>query len=390
MGTLQVYILLGLLSIFFSTSGCLVESDTGTESGSTVVTEPTPGITPPPVDPNRTICDPFKTNSPQARDRGLVGNLLYLTPDQPRYSTVTDYISNAAIIEASIYLDRIYTPTRPFDRGFFTQSGSLVQTVDGNTLYEYFALRMESQIQLAANENPGLYQLALMADDGALLKIPDGNGGQKILVNDDGTHPTKFACATEPVYLDHNTKIPIVLEYYQGPRFHISLVAMWRPWPDGINDTNPVNDSYCGRSGNSLFFDSTKDPVVAKTPFYELLSRNWKVLENENYYFPDQAVNPCVPTEEPLSISSFSISGIARDRVTLTWVTNIAASSQGESKNVTTGIITQTATDSALVQSHSLTITGLSPNTLYSVKALSTSTGGQNAFSDERAFRTPR
>lgn len=390
MGTIRSFLILGLFSVFFVISGCLVGSDTGTESGSTVVTEPAPGITSPAADPTRTICDPFKTNSPQARDRGLVGNLLYLTPDQPRYSTVADYINNAAIAEANIYLDRVYAPTRPFDRGFYTQSGNLVQTIDGNTLYEYFALRMESQIQLAANESPGLYQLALMADDGALLKIPDGIGGEKILVNDDGTHPTKFACATEPVYLDHNTKIPIVLEYYQGPRFHISLVAMWRPWPDGVNDTNPVNDPYCGKSGNSLFFDSTKDPVVAKTAFYELLSRNWKVLENENYYFPDQAINPCVPTEEPLAISSFSISGIARDRVTLTWITNIAASSQGESKNVTTGIITQTGIDQALVQSHSLTITGLSPNTLYSVKALSTSAGGQNAFSDERAFRTPR
>lgn len=391
MGTLRVFLVkLVLLATLFAVSGCLIESDTGTESGSTVVTEPTPGATLPLADPNRTICDPFKTNSPQARDRGLVGNLLYLTPEQPRYTNITDYMNNAAIADVTLYLDRIFTPTRPFDRGFYTQSGNLVQTLDGNTLYEYFAVRVESQIQLAANENPGMYQLALLADDGAVLKIPDGNGGQKIIVNDDGTHPTKFACATEPVYLDHNTKIPAILEYYQGPRFHIALVAMWRPWPDGITDTNPVNDAFCGRSGNALFFDSTKDPVVPKTPFYELLARNWKVLENENYYFPEQTVNPCMPTEEALAISSFSISGVLRNQVTLTWVTNIESTSQGESKNVATGAIAQTAVDPTLVQNHSLTITGLAPNTLYSVKALSTSAGGQSAFSDERAFRTPR
>ena len=391
MGTLLVLALrLVLVTAFLTVCGCLIESDTATESGSTVVTDPSPGGTPPLSDPNRTICDPFKTNSPQARDRGLVGNLLYLTPDQPRYTKVSDYMNNAAVADVTLYLDRIFTPTRPFDRGFYTQSGNLVQTEDGNTLYEYFAVRVSSQIQLASNESPGLYQLALLADDGAVLKIPDGLGGEKIIVNDDGTHPTKFACATEPVYLDHDTKIPMTLEYYQGPRFHIALVAMWRPWPDGVVDTNPVNDAFCGRSGNSLFFDSTKDPVVAKTPFYELLSRNWKVLENENYNFPEQTENPCMPAEEPLAISGFSISGVTRTQVTLTWVTNVDSTSQGESKVVATGAITQTSLDPTLVRNHTVTITGLLPNTLYSVKALSTTPGGQSAFSDERAFRTPR
>lgn len=388
--TLKVSFIIGMLSIFSLLTGCLVESDSATESGSTVIVVPTPDAQMPLQDPARTICDPFRTNAPQSQDNGLVGNLFYLTNDQPRYSTVTDYINNAVVADATIYLDRIYTPTRPFDRGFYTQSGTLVQTINGDTLYEYFGIRMESQIQLASNESPGLYQLALLADDGALLKIPDGLGGEKIIVNNDGTHPTKFACATEPVFLDHNTRIPINFEYYQGPRFHISLVAMWRPWPDGINDINPINDPYCGRSGNSLFFDSTKDPVVAKTAFYELLTRNWKVLENENYFFPEQTVNPCMPAEEPLVITGFSVTNISRTSATLTWTTNIAATSQGESKNVSTSVVTATTLDSTLVQIHSLNITGLNPNTLYAVRALSTTPSGQNAASDERAFRTPR
>lgn len=370
-------------------SGCLVLDDTGsgTESGSNVVADPSQQ---PSFDPTRTICDPFKTNSPQAQDRGLFGNLLYLTDDQPRYATVSDYINNAHIADALIYLDRLFTPTRPFDRGFYTQSGDLVTNINGTTLYEYFALRLQAQLQLAANENPGYYQLAVLADDGALLKIPDGNGGERIIVDNDGTHPTKMACATEPIYLDRDTKIPMIMEYYQGPRYHISLVAMWRPWPDGVNDTNPVNDYYCGRQGNSLYFDSTKDPVESKTAFYELLSRNWKVLENENYFFPQQEVNPCVPAEETLAISAYSITNIQRDRVTLVWTTNVASTSQGESKNVSTNVITPSNIDTNLVQSHSLTITGLLPNTLYAVRAISTTPGGQTAYSDERAFRTPR
>lgn len=69
----------------FAVTGCLTEPGTGTESGSTVVSEPdsTPPQSPS-ADPERTVCDPFKTNSPQARDRGLIGNLFYLSDDQPR------------------------------------------------------------------------------------------------------------------------------------------------------------------------------------------------------------------------------------------------------------------------------------------------------------------
>ncbi|AZZ35523.1 hypothetical protein CIK05_01470 [Bdellovibrio sp. qaytius] len=375
----------------FLISGCLTESGSGTESGSTVVSNPDP--TPPSspqADPERTVCDPFKTNSPQARDRGLVGNLFYLSDDQPRYGNIADFMDNAHVAEANIYLDRLFIPTRPFDRGFFTQSGTLVTNSDGNTLYEYFGMHMESQLQLAANEPAGYYQLATLADDGALLKVPDGNGGWKIIVNNDGTHATRMACATEPIYLDHNTKIPMIMQYYQGPRYHISLVSMWRPWPDGVSNTNAVNDQYCGQSGNSLFFDSTKDPVESQPAFSELLSRDWKVLENANYSFPDQAVNPCVPTEQPLAISNFTVSNIARDRATLNWTTNIPATSQGWYKNITTSVSATTALDSTLVQTHTLTITGLAANTLYNVKSLSTTPGGQNAVSDERAFKTPR
>ncbi|MES2803781.1 MAG: fibronectin type III domain-containing protein [Bdellovibrionota bacterium] len=390
MSTLRnLTIILSLSLSAFFISGCLTES--GTESGSTVVIAPDP--TPPAsaqTDPERTVCDPFKTNSPQARDRGLVANLFYLSDDQPRYNNIADFMENAHVAEANIYLDRLFIPTRPFDRGFYTQSGTLVTNANGNTLYEYFGMHLESQLQLAPNEPAGYYQLAVLADDGALLKIPDGNGGFKTIVDNDGTHATKMACATEPVYLDHNTKIPMIMQYYQGPRYHVSLVSMWRPWPDGVSNTNAVNDPYCGRSGNSLFFDSTKNPVEAKASFYELLSRDWKVLENANYNFPNQAVNPCVPTEEPLTITNFTISNILRDRATLNWTTNIPSTSQGWYKNISTSVSGTTSVDSTLVQTHSLTITGLAPNTLFSVKAISTSPGGQNAISDERAFKTPR
>ena len=106
MGTLRVVLLLNILWMSIALTGCLGEL-TGSESGSTVVGAPNPSGT---FDASRTVCDPFKTNSQQARDRGLVGNLVYLTNDQPRYSNVEDYVNHAVVAPVTIYLDRLYTP----------------------------------------------------------------------------------------------------------------------------------------------------------------------------------------------------------------------------------------------------------------------------------------
>lgn len=377
-------ILLLLLSTTALTS-CLMDQVSGTESGTTAVGSPTDDIS----KMERTICDPFHTDSQQNRERGLFGSLYYLTPDQPRYSSVDDYINHGHAANAEIYLDRLFVPTRPSDRPFYTQAGTPITNNDGSTIYKDFAVRLQAQVQLAANENPGYYQLAVISNDGAVLKVSDGEGGFKTIVNNDGEHPAAFACATEPVYLDRNTKLPITLDYFQGDGGHISLVTVWRPWP---SDPNAVSghDSYCGRQGNGLFFKFSENPVTPHKAFYEMLAQNWKVLENENYYFPEQTSNPCAPKEETLAITGYSISGVGRDRVTLTWTTNIPSTSQGWGKNVSSGVSFTTSVEPTLVQNHSLTITGLAPNTLYSVKAISTSPNGQSVSSDERAFRTPR
>lgn len=392
MWTFQRYIL--ILSMIFTVltiSGCLVTPDVGSESGTTVVSEPNPNPMP---YPEKIVCDPFNTTLSQSREQGLTGKLYYLSDDQPRYKNMTDFFMNAQVADANIFLDRLFIPNLPFKGAFYTQAGSLITTADGSPLSKYFGMQIESELQLAPNQPAGYYQLAMIADDGAILKIPDGDGGYKTLVDNNGNHATKMACANEPVYLDQNTRVPIIMQYYQGPRYHVSLVSMWRPWPDGVTNTDPVNDAYCGRSGNGLFFDSTKNPIKPKDPFYELLSRNWKVLENTNYKIPHQEVNYCVspeqPTEETLVISGFTISNVLRDTATLNWTTNIPSTSQVWYYNTTTSVSETTVLDSIPVQTHSVTITGLAPNTLYSVKALSTTLGGQSITSDELAFKTPR
>lgn len=380
-----VCVLTGLF-LFLNLTACL-ESGSGTEAGTDVVANPAPTL-PPLTTPERTVCDPFNSGI-SARDRGLVGNLVYLEDDQPRYSDVKSYIDNGTPIQSTLYFDQLFVPTRAFDLGFYTQDGTLVTNQNNQPIYEYFGLRLESQLTLAANEPAGWYQLASLADDGAIISIKNTDGTLTKIVDNDGTHSTKMACSSKSVYLDHSTKLPIVIEYYQGPRYHISLVVMWRPVPDGIDPTLPAVDTECGKSGNGRYFDSTKIPSAPTTNYYNLLTRGWKPLTNENYYFPEQASNPCA-VEDPLLITSFAINSTTRTSVTISWTSSLPATTKAEVKNVTTGAVISTTEDMTLTTSHTVTISGLTANTLYSVKGISTSAGGQTVSSNESAFRTPR
>lgn len=367
----------------------------GSEAGTNVVTEPTPNMSPL-TPPERTICDPFSTNSPAARDRGVVANMVWLDDSmpprngQPSIKKVADYFNIGNVVDSTLYFDRVFVPTRKFDMGFFTQDGSLVLNHLGQPMYEYFALHMEGQFQLGPNDVEGDYQVALLADDGAVLKVSDGAGGYRVLVDNDGEHSTKFACPTNTIHMSKDTKLPFVLEYFQGPRYHISVAVMWRLVPDGTDPAIPIADTQCGQQGNSMYWDYNVTPSQAKQPFYELLARGWKVLENENYHFPAQATNPCVPAEDPMSISTFQIVGVSRTSVSLNWTSNVRSDSQVEVRNVATGAVFRTALDPESVTDHNVVVTGLSPNTLYAFKGISVTSGGQTAISDERALRTQR
>ncbi len=374
------------LSLLITLNGCL-DAGSGSEAGTDVVANPS-DVLPPFTTPERTVCDPFNGGA-SARNRGLVGNLVYLMDDQPRYTSVHDYILNGAPIQSTLYFDKLFVPTRAFDLGFYTQDGTLITNQNNQPIYEYFGMRLESQLTLGANENPGWYELATLADDGAVISVKNSDGSLTKIVDNDGTHATKMGCASNAVYMDRDTKLPVVIEYYQGPRYHISLVVMWRPLPEGADPTAPGADLQCNRAGNSMYFDSTKVPSVPTPTYYDLLTRGWKPLGNENYYFPEQASNPCA-SEDPMLITSFAINSTTRTSVTISWLSSLPSTTKAEIKAVLSGAVVTTTEDTALSTSHTVTITGLTANTLYSVKGISTSAGGQSVSSQESAFRTPR
>jgi hypothetical protein len=384
----QIIALLVWAPIFVTQlSGCLTEGS-GNEGGTEIVGDPSNAPAPPLTPPERTLCDPFNTGG-TAADRGLVGNLVYLEDSQPRYTSARQYIENGTPVQSTIYLDKLFIPTRRFDLGFFTQDGTLVLNSNNQPLYEYFGVRMESELQIAATEPEGWYQLSTLSDDGSVVSLKNTDGSLSPLVSSDGNHPTRMGCATKSIYMTRGQKVPIVLEYYQGPRYHISMVLMWRPLPAGADPNAAVSDIQCGQQGNSMYFDYNTVPSTPTPTYYDLLTRGWKPLENENYHFPAQASNPCA-AEDIIQVSNFTIDSSTRDSVTVSWVTNVPGTSQVEVKNVISGVVVSSPLVTARTTSHTVTVSGLSSNTLYAVRGISTSAVGDTASSDERAFRTPR
>lgn len=268
-------------------------------------------INPNPVTEQGTVCDPFQNNPGYVgsnKNLGIIGDLYYLSDDQPHYSSAKQYVEYGHHVPIHLFFDQLNVPTRKFDLGFQTLSGAIIKNQNGNTLYEYFGMKLETELKLASGDAPGKYQIAILSDDGVLLEV-DETGAYDVLIDNDGVHSTRMGCATRSITLDGTHSIPMRLHYYQGPRYHISLVVLMREW---TNDPSfDPNDPSCGKQGNNLYFDYSQVPSTPQKAYLSLLSRGWKVLTYENYQLP-QAVtqNPCIlPENLKTYITKFTPSG---------------------------------------------------------------------------------
>lgn len=368
-----------LAGVVLCLAGCL--TDQVAEDGTVV------DVTPAGPDPSTYVCNPMDGDSGIVdRTQGVLGKLFYVPEGGTVYNTAAEYIANATPVDVDIYFNQLFVPTRPFDRGFVTQSGITLTAGDGvTTLYEWFGISYKGNLQLGPTDAPGAYQLAILSDDGSMMYVgPEGS--QSLVVNNDGWHSTRMGCATAPINLAAGEKLPFTLDYFQGPRFHISLVLMWRPWP-----TNPADetDPLCGSAGNSFWFDSTQDPPAPTANYDALLARGWKVVAPENLSLPGEAEeNPC---NEPAPVlSAVTISGVQRNQITVSWTTDRPATSQVVYTDAATGAVSSTPATTTLVTNHNVVVTGLTANTLYRVKGVSQSSSGRSAESAEVTLRTAR
>lgn len=370
-------IILGGMALTTILSGCL--QDQVKEGDTTADVVPIP-------DPSSFVCNPLDAGSDNlGAEQGLHAELFAADPNGPHYNTAMEYMSNATKVPVDVYFNQLFVPTRPFDRGFVTRSGNVIQTADGTTLYEWFGMRFKSELQLAADDVAGDYQVAILSDDGSVMTVGSG-ASQSVLVDNDGWHPTQMGCATIPIHLNQGEVLPFQLDYFQGPRYHISLVMMWRPWPTRAQD---VMDPLCGRNGNSMYFNYQTDPPTPTANYNALLARGWRVVTPEHFLLPrPETSNPC---NEPAPVmSQVSVINVATNSATVSWLTDRAASSQVEYVDVAGNITLRTTLDSTMNVGHSVQLTGLTANTQYNVKAISASISGRSSESAIVTFRTRR
>lgn len=243
------------------------------------------------VDPFKSVCDPMGSIAPKpTRAKGLVADLYNLPPALTSHiRKAADFQEQGRKLDARIFFTQLFIPTRRFELGFITQKGDSVKNENGGSLDEWFGLHIESAIKLDTEKKAGLYQFAILADDGATLRIDTGNGFET-LIDNDGAHQSRFGCAQKAIQLDPQKRLPIQVDFFQGPRYHIALALLYRSIPG----EGSLYDPTCGITGNDLFFDSSQTPSVPTTMWKELLKRGWKVVPADEYYLPEKVgANPC-------------------------------------------------------------------------------------------------
>ncbi len=333
---------------------------------------------------NKMVCDPLSGGQTTQTNytKGIKASLHYLEADSPRLYKSTDYVDFAKKSDQNIFLSDMNVPTRMFTEGFAPKIGSTLNNDGGQKLIEYFGLKMQTNIVLADGDEEGLYELALLSDDGTTLKIKSGSADveDEVLISNDGDHPTQMGCATRTVKMRRNVMLPVEVTFYQGPRYHIANVLIWR------KASEAGKDALCNRQGNELFFNPNNNSVAAQG-FTDLTSRGWKVLIPDNFMMAQTDYNPCVKGTDPV-ISNFELGEVILTNVSLSWNTDIEATSQVQLTNTTTNEVTITDSDNLLRTSHQITLRQLQPGTIYKVKAISVSADLGRSLSEELTFQT--
>ncbi len=306
--------------------------------------------------PQKTVCDPFTDNQQNSNEyyRGIRADL-YTVGEGERYTKVQDYIDNGVKSPRVIFLSDLNVRTRKFDMGFVNHLGQALRDDNDEVLIEDFALSMRTVFRLRDDQPSGKYEFAILSDDGATWEYRDRDGVYKELVDNDGQTPTRMGCSSVALDLQEGQSVLMNLKYYQGPRYHIAMVAMMRKIPDG---EEPGKDPLCGQAGNRKFFDydNNSEPQQA---YRDLESRGWEVLKPRNFELPLVfSFNPCNQGERP-DIYDVAEKAIGEDRY-ITWKTNKKSTSQLVYTNQTTGETYTSTSDNIMRTEHQVKIDTLS------------------------------
>lgn len=321
---------------------------------------------------NSLVCDPLGGGGDSINfQAGLRAELYYLDTSEKNWykvlKNVGEYYEEGIKSSQNYFFTDLFVPTRRFEMGFPLKTGGVVKDDSGNDLNEYFALKFNTVLRLGPDDPEGEYELALLTDDGSILSVREDDGVYRTYVDNDGDHPTRLGCGSKTLTMTRDSEHVIQIDYYQGPRYHIALVPLWRK----IGEDGPLDEPLCGLTGNSTWFDFNNDGTP--THNYEaLLSRGWKPIKPANYQVPKQAAfNPCTPGVKP-EIFNKRVS-FEDGAVVVRWETDIPATSQVRYVNMATGQEVLTHSDNILRVEHEVYVDTLSPGRTYLVQAVSIS-----------------
>jgi hypothetical protein len=284
--------------------------------------------------PGAPVCDPFGGQGEDQRN-GIRGSLYDGLGQQLR--VVNDYYTKGQLASSDLYFSSLNVPTRKFTHGFTTPSGETLKSVNGQTLHEWFAINFQGRIRLNNQQEAGLYEFALLNDDGAVLSVGNSRDNLSMLISADYHTATRFSCSNRLVYMNHLQDLSFNLDYFQGPREHIALILMWRKIE---SEDQYQQDPQCGKSGPNMYFNSNTNPSTPNATYNQLLARGFKVVDASNFLLPNENdLNPCVAAKEEEKQESAIETEIAKENKANTTSPTVTVSETEKDKNPVENII---------------------------------------------------
>ncbi|XGC80229.1 hypothetical protein ACES2L_12935 [Bdellovibrio bacteriovorus] len=328
-----------------------------------------------PPDAEESVCNPLSSVPASSPENGLLGKLILRTPEMAKVNSVLDYHSKGQRLDKDLYFADINVPTRSFTEGFSTMDGQTLVNASGDKLIEHFAIEYTSSLKLTADDKEGAYELASLSDDGTRVFVQE-NGVWNEIINNDGTHPTRLGCSSRLISLNKGQELPIKVLYYQGPRYHVANVLMWRHVEKPKNYKG-WRHGLCGMTSNTFFAKDKNGKKIGGMMALEKMG--YTAISSKNYLMPEKKQNPC--TIEELRISDHQLIALTSTKATISWKTNLPATSQLRILDLYTGEEFYTSIDSNLVTDHVAEINGLVPGGYYQIQSISKDSYGREVRS---------
>ncbi len=145
------------------------------------------------------------------------------------------------------------------------------------------------------------------------------------------------------------------------------------------------NGTQVGTPSTNSYSDTN---LTASTQYSYTVSANDAAGNNSAQSTASTVTTPAAAQDTtPPTISSVSSSGITQTGATIAWTTNESSDTQ-VSYGLTTAYGSNTTLDTSLVTSHSVTLSGLTANTVYHYKVASKDAAGNSASSPDQTFTT--